>query len=324
MAFSKELEEVIEATLADGVITEKERAVLHKKALLEGVDPDEVMVVIEGRLAKQQKANPATEKRGNIVKCPNCGAAVLGGSAICPECGYEFRNVQANSTAKRFAEQLSELKKNNDPTKLSSQKLTESFIENFPVPNTTEDLAEMLAMLKPNAKWSLYSLDNRATRKLYGKCIDMVRSIGLEKDARFLHYIKYYNKTAKTKFIKIMGVVILFVTVFFGLAIYDGISSHIDDKAKEAATIEIMKQSETLIEEINKLELPTKDNYQSQRAAFLRINFKFEGKYKEEEDIAYKQFFDAKRTYARLLNAIYSETHKGENDPTLEEFLSNK
>ena len=36
--FSKELEEIIEAALADGVLTDKERAVLHKRALAEGVD----------------------------------------------------------------------------------------------------------------------------------------------------------------------------------------------------------------------------------------------------------------------------------------------
>ena len=48
--YSKELEEIIEADLADGEITEKERAVLHKRAIAEGVDPDELDVVIEGRV----------------------------------------------------------------------------------------------------------------------------------------------------------------------------------------------------------------------------------------------------------------------------------
>lgn len=61
--FSKELEEVIEAALADGVLTDKERAVLHKRAAAEGVDLDELDVVIDGRLAKAKKQedwlNPA-------------------------------------------------------------------------------------------------------------------------------------------------------------------------------------------------------------------------------------------------------------------------
>ena len=52
--YSKELEELIEGALADGVITDKERAVLHKKAESEGVDPDEPDMVLDGRLAKKK------------------------------------------------------------------------------------------------------------------------------------------------------------------------------------------------------------------------------------------------------------------------------
>ena len=47
--FSKELEEVIEAALADGVITEKECAVLHKRVQAEGGGPDELDVAQHGR-----------------------------------------------------------------------------------------------------------------------------------------------------------------------------------------------------------------------------------------------------------------------------------
>lgn len=51
---SKELEEIVEAALADGVLTDKERAVLHKRAQAEGVDPDELDIVLDGRLAKMK------------------------------------------------------------------------------------------------------------------------------------------------------------------------------------------------------------------------------------------------------------------------------
>lgn len=85
MAFSKELEDVIEAALADGVITEKERAVLRKKALLEGVDPDEVDVVIDGRL--QQKYNEVEAAKQKIRKCPACNEIIPAMTAVCPNCG---------------------------------------------------------------------------------------------------------------------------------------------------------------------------------------------------------------------------------------------
>lgn len=82
MAFSKELEEVIEAALADGDITEKERAVLHKKALQEGVDPDEVDVVVDGRL--QQMQNEVDKAKQKVRKCPRCGWEIPAMSAVCP------------------------------------------------------------------------------------------------------------------------------------------------------------------------------------------------------------------------------------------------
>lgn len=85
MAFSKQLEEVIEAALADGVITEKERAVLHKKALQEGVDPDEVDVVIDGRL--QQMQNEVDKAKQKVRKCPSCGEIIPAMTAVCPSCG---------------------------------------------------------------------------------------------------------------------------------------------------------------------------------------------------------------------------------------------
>lgn len=80
--YSEELEELIGAVLADGEITDKEREVLHKKAAEEGVDPDELDVVIDGRLAKMRPTPPPvpqpqpvqSTKMGNVMKCPSCGA----------------------------------------------------------------------------------------------------------------------------------------------------------------------------------------------------------------------------------------------------------
>ena len=53
--YSKELEELIDHVLADGVITAKEREVLHCRAEAEGIDADELDVLIDGRLVKEQQ-----------------------------------------------------------------------------------------------------------------------------------------------------------------------------------------------------------------------------------------------------------------------------
>ena len=206
--FSEELEEFIELALADGVLTDKERAVLHKRAQAEGVDPDELDVVIDGRLAKVKKQedwlkpappqNLQNQNYGNVMKCPSCGAQVVGGKAFCPECGYNFSNVKANSSAEKLAEKLQELaEKENEASGLFSglgKFYGNAFssmvgyknpkvvcIENFPVPNTREDLLEFLTSIQPKAKKpsfftkrsAEYAMEH-AYWALYSNCINRV------------------------------------------------------------------------------------------------------------------------------------------------------
>lgn len=57
--YSKQLESLIQSIIADGVITDKERAVLHKKAEAEGIDIDEIDVYLDGLIAQ---TNNSTKK----------------------------------------------------------------------------------------------------------------------------------------------------------------------------------------------------------------------------------------------------------------------
>lgn len=61
--YSEQLEQLIQSVIADGVITDKERAVLHKKAAAEGVDEDELDVYVDGLLAQANKADKPAVKR---------------------------------------------------------------------------------------------------------------------------------------------------------------------------------------------------------------------------------------------------------------------
>ncbi len=56
--YNKELEELIDAALADGVLTEKEKQVLFKKAKEMDVDLDEFEIVLNARLTKLKKQKP--------------------------------------------------------------------------------------------------------------------------------------------------------------------------------------------------------------------------------------------------------------------------
>lgn len=53
--YNEKLETLITAALADGVLTDKEKNLLFKKAEAMGIDRDEFELVLEGRLAKRKK-----------------------------------------------------------------------------------------------------------------------------------------------------------------------------------------------------------------------------------------------------------------------------
>ena len=178
--YSKELEELIDSVLADGVVTDQERAVLRKRALACGEDPDEVMIVVDGRLAKMKKAaspvTPATEKRGNIVKCPSCGAPIEAGAIKCKECGYVFTNVKANNTAKEFAIMLEQRiqKVRYDGDKTNINKVNE-FIKNYPLPTGKEDLLEFIASL--DARRRSKSNYQEAYNAKYQECVTKAKTL---------------------------------------------------------------------------------------------------------------------------------------------------
>ena len=178
--YSKELEELIDSVLADGVITDQERTVLRKRALACGEDPDEVMIIVDGRLAKMKKAasptTPATEKRGNIVKCPNCGAPIEAGAVKCKECGYVFTNVKANNTAKEFAIMLEQRiqKVRYDGDKTNINKVNE-FIKNYPLPTGKEDLLEFIASL--DARRRSKSNYQEAYNAKYQECVTKAKTL---------------------------------------------------------------------------------------------------------------------------------------------------
>ncbi|MDR1554004.1 MAG: hypothetical protein LBS69_11180 [Prevotellaceae bacterium] len=59
--YSEKLENLINAALADGVLTEKEKQVLLKNAEAEGIDLDEFEMILESRLYEKQKEQLETD-----------------------------------------------------------------------------------------------------------------------------------------------------------------------------------------------------------------------------------------------------------------------
>lgn len=146
--YNEQIEALISAALADGVLTEKEKQVLFKKAQSMGIDLDEFEMVLDARLVelkkaekeKAEKSAPKSDKYGSVRKCPACGAIVPAFQGVCPECGFEFTDVDANASSKKLADAL---------LKETSESKQKRIIETFPLPNTKADLLEFLTALKP-------------------------------------------------------------------------------------------------------------------------------------------------------------------------------
>jgi len=239
--YNEQLEQLIDAALADGMLTEKEKQVLFKKAHALGVDLDEFEMVLDARLvmlkkAEEEKATssaPKSNKFGDVKKCPACGAIVQSYQGVCPECGYAFENIEANSSSQRFSEMLDKMTLEED-AKSNLKKISQSFvniytgrmgdtrihtaIRNFPVPNTKADLMEFIITMKSKmgGNQSLYA---DAFRTKYKECIEKVRLLFpndkdfaplLEEDKK-MGWWKSKSQQSKMLFISLM--------MFLGLGI---------------------------------------------------------------------------------------------------------
>ena len=164
--YDPRLEQLINAALADGVLTEKEKQVLYKKAEALGIDLDEFEMVLDAKLYEKQhkptsttahQSAPKSEKYGDVRKCPSCGAIVESFTAVCPDCDYQFTNVGTVSSFTSLSKKLEELNKSISGGLFSfytDKKIDEkkkSVIANFPVPTAKEDILEFLVMAAPLA-----------------------------------------------------------------------------------------------------------------------------------------------------------------------------
>ena len=159
--FSKELENLIQATLEDGVLEEYEKAALVKRAQAEGVDLTELEIYINSIIQKRQKEiekerNAQVQKRAQEKKealgpvCPNCGKQVPPMTLKC-ECGYEFTKAKAISSVQELVEKIDLINLDRSSISEREKKICDT-IELFPVPNTKEDILEFMSLATSNLK----------------------------------------------------------------------------------------------------------------------------------------------------------------------------
>ena len=211
-----EIEKLIDLALADGQITEKERNVILRKAAELGVNADEVEMTLDGRLhqldASKQKQR---EKFGNVKSCPACGSSVKAMESNCFDCGHEFFGTKANSTLLKLLAEIEKIKNKEitpppqilqgaagEQLKTSAieyekNKLKKELIENFPIPNTREDILEFLAFsLSKGKDNSISSYFQHNTSSAWTKKAEEViikSKIMFKNDPEFFRQLENYD-----------------------------------------------------------------------------------------------------------------------------------
>ena len=161
-------------------------------------------------VSQQTSAAPRSNKYGDVRKCPSCGAMVESFSVRCPECGFEFNNVNANMTVTQFFNRMQQIEENSNSNLLSvytkglgvnkTINMKKSLIVNFPVPTTREDILEFLTLAVPQArKQSLFKRDEdyMYLRPVWlKKCeqIIMKARFSFKDDKKTLEEIEHYAK----------------------------------------------------------------------------------------------------------------------------------
>lgn len=188
--YNERIENLINAALADGELTEKEKQILFKNAQDQGIDLDEFEMVLEARLTELEKvkkeAAPKSNKYGDVRKCPACGALVPAFKGVCQECGFEFTNVDANLSSKQLADKL--LKERLDDKKIE-------IIETFPIPTSKADLLEFLTSLKPRLSGE-YNQYTDAYFKKYQECVEKAK-IAFDGDKQLKSFVDSFPELEK-------------------------------------------------------------------------------------------------------------------------------
>ena len=170
--FSKELENLIQATLEDGILEDYEKAALVKRAQAEGVDLAELEIYINSIMQKRKRELAQSEDTRQAVidkkkkeafgrTCPNCGKQLPPMTLKC-DCGYEVTTNKSMSSVQVLMDKIEKVRSAPFKSKLDTDERrseknerdeqVRELIRLFPVPNTKEDIIEFLALAAPNSK----------------------------------------------------------------------------------------------------------------------------------------------------------------------------
>ena len=130
-----EIERLIELAISDGEITDKERSVILKKAVKLGEDPNEVEMILDGRLHESKKLK-TKEKVGNIKVCPSCGESVKSFQLNCSGCGHELNSRKQSELLNTMTQKISLL----DVDDLYYEQEISKIVLSTTIPNSVDEI----------------------------------------------------------------------------------------------------------------------------------------------------------------------------------------
>jgi hypothetical protein len=99
---------------------------------------------------------PTTHKQGNIHKCPSCGTPLGAFVSACDACGHEFTDVDANRSITALAARFEEIEQEVDAKGIKGKNRDKAILDkrarvirDFPVPNSREDLQQLMFFIQP-------------------------------------------------------------------------------------------------------------------------------------------------------------------------------
>jgi hypothetical protein len=162
----QDLKQLLDFAIQKGEITEKDKEILHRKAITLGQDTDELDMLIEAEVHKLKKSNEP-EKQVNFA-CPNCGSSIPKSSIKCGFCGYEISKAsitgrnelnKLNEAIAKLDEEHSSQKhsvdwkgnQEGDPSGVILARKKADLISTFTMPNDKEHLLEFFHFCDTNA-----------------------------------------------------------------------------------------------------------------------------------------------------------------------------
>jgi hypothetical protein len=106
--------------------------------------------------------NPVNQKQGSINKCPHCGDSLAAFSTVCKSCGHELVNIDVNRSLNALVQRLEAIELDIEAKGLVEKSRQKAICEkkaqvirDFPIPNSREDLQQLLYYIQPKLVYSV-------------------------------------------------------------------------------------------------------------------------------------------------------------------------